>query len=160
MGDWAIPLNKDTPPIDDGIVFGPWDRRQHMLHGPGTDFHYFTKQPSPWDRRQHMFLVSFPDPAMGLGTRLHMLHDPGTDFHYFTTPRQMASKQPAPWDRRQHMLLVLLPDPAMGLGTRLHMIQDPALLKKGCWRACLNTAPLEGCMGVTANICMHHRKLT
>ena len=67
-GKWAIPLNKDTPPIDDVILFDPWDRRQHMLHGPGTDFHYFTtprqmdsKQPGPWDRRQHMLLVSFPD---------------------------------------------------------------------------------------------------
>ena len=70
---WAIPLNKGYPPIDDVILFDPWDRRQHML------------------------LVSFPDPEMGLGTRLHMLHDPGTDFHYFTTPRQMDSKQgPAP----------------------------------------------------------------
>ena len=63
-----------APGTNDGIC---------SMHGPGTDFHYFTtprqmasKQPGHWDRRQHMLLDSFPDPAMGLGTRLHMIHDP------------------------------------------------------------------------------------
>ena len=87
---------------------------------------WIPSNPAPGTDDSICSLVSFPDPVMGLGTRLHMLHDPGTDFHYFTTPRQMASKQrPAPGTDDSICSLVSFPDPVMGLGTRLHMLHDP-----------------------------------
>ena len=55
---WAIPLNRDTPPIDDMILFNPRDRQRRTFCGPGTDIFGFTtlvqmpqsNQSRPWDR--------------------------------------------------------------------------------------------------------------
>ena len=89
FAQWAIPLNRDTPPIDDMILFNPRDRQQRIFCGPGTDIFCFT---IPWYRCLNPTEV-----------------DPGIDICFFTTLGQMAQskkKTPGqtftallPWDR-------------------------------------------------------------
>ena len=108
-GQWAIPLNRDTPPIDDMILFNPRDRQQRIFCGPGTDIFCFTtlvqmpqsNRSRPWDRH---LLLYYPGTDGSV-----QKEDPGTDIYCFTTLGQMAQskkKTPGqtftallPWDK-------------------------------------------------------------
>ena len=107
--DDPIPLNRDTPPIDDMILFNPWDRQRRIFCGPGTDIFCFTtlvqmpqsNRSRPWDRH---LLLYYPGTDGSV-----QKEDPGTDIYCFTTLGQMAQskkKTPGqtftallPWDR-------------------------------------------------------------